>query len=420
MHKQGLIRYLSPVHSPMLCTAVYMKKYNGVSDKIAAISPCIAKANEFEATGYVHYNVTLKKLYEYIANNGISLPREAPVFDHAESALGRLYSAPGGLKENVEFYLGKKLRIDQAEGTDIVYKALDLFSSKSDNKLPAIFDVLNCAEGCNLGTGCSHERDRFDASTIMNEGRQAVLNSMDRAKYDKLFKEYDAKLKLNDFIRNYTPVNIRQHSVSREQIEQGFTALNKFDEKHKKFDCGACGCNSCHDMARQIVLGFNIPSNCLLKEQDEAKEEREKIVKFQDSNMVNVTKILNDNVEIKSLSDEIITLMKNVNEAIEGYSKMSKDIAAIARSINLISLNASIEAARAGEQGKAFGVVAEEVRMLANNSQETVSQATEISAQAAESIDAINDKVDSIYKAINTSHTDINNVYKDMQSLSLK
>jgi len=53
MHKNELLKHLSPVHSPMLCTAVYMQKYEKVGTKIAALSPCVAKAHEFEATGIV-------------------------------------------------------------------------------------------------------------------------------------------------------------------------------------------------------------------------------------------------------------------------------------------------------------------------------------------------------------------------------
>lgn len=78
---------------------------------------------------------------------------------------------------------------------------------------------------------------------------------------------------------------------------------------------------------------------------------------------------------ILSLTDEI----ENATSVIDQLAVSSENIngildviTGIAEKTNLLALNAAIEAARAGEHGRGFAVVAEEVRNLAQRSQESV------------------------------------------------
>ena len=412
-HGQGLIKYLSPVHSPMLCTAIYMKRYEHINDSIAALSPCIAKSHEFEATGYVQYNVTLKKLFKYISDNDIDLPNKSSGFDHAESAFGRLYSMPGGLKENIEFYFGKTLRVDQAEGPQVVYEALEAFSEEGEGSLPAIFDVLNCAEGCNIGTGVEHNYSRFKAHAIMDKGRQAVLKEYDAEQYDKLLREYDSMLRIEDFLRRYMPVTVKQYNLSEQAIEKGFEALNKTTEIQRTFDCGACGCDSCRDMAKRIVMGDNIPANCIQKLTDEIMG----VLEIATSNINSANLLVEDITDIKNKSSKMNSSLETLNAAITKYTKISDAITSIATHTNLIALNASIEAARAGVHGKAFSVVAEEVRTLAGKSKIVVSDSEYISHQALEAIDTINDLITSVVKSYDKAYISISIINQSLNNI---
>lgn len=101
-----------------------------------------------------------------------------------------------------------------------------------------------------------------------------------------------------------------------------------------------------------------------------AHEISKKAVSLKDSSFAFQSEADQTRFAIKETMDGALEKAKEVDK----IKTLAEAILQISAQTNLLALNAAIESARAGEAGKGFSVVAEEIRKLAENSQNTVKE----------------------------------------------
>lgn len=94
----------------------------------------------------------------------------------------------------------------------------------------------------------------------------------------------------------------------------------------------------------------------------------DKVMRLKEQGMHSVRDLVERAKATRQASSDIQTVLDEANASAEKIQQASDMIRQIADQTNLLALNAAIEAARAGESGRGFTVVAEEIRKLAEQS----------------------------------------------------
>ena len=469
-----LIPKLVPIQSPLMCAAIYAKKYLKLPDKLAFISPCIAKRDEIrdpKNKGYVSYNVTFDHLARYAREHGV---KATPAKNEIEYGLGSIYPMPGGLKENVYWFCGEEVFIRQIVGEKHAYHFLEDYKNRvlGGKALPFMVDALNCAQGCIYGTGVEEEKTKSDdilyelqkikaASKSAQRSSAWARNAAPQQRLKNLNRQF-ARLDISDFIREYTDKSKGNEIQTPNQAELNdiFADMNKTKKELQHINCSACGYNTCTDMATAIYNGCNNKDSCVHYIKSVVEEENRRVQEISDAmerkneeisqkneaiarmvaeangefgtlNM-SISEMLDGNnnsaeestsismamAEVIDFCDDMKKSFEEIHALLEQLGGNNENITKVASKTNLLSLNASIEAARAGEVGKGFAVVAQEIKMLSDVSKGAADDSNKNKESIVAAMNRLIENSQNLMKVVDDVNERINNLAASTQEIA--
>ncbi len=119
--------------------------------------------------------------------------------------------------------------------------------------------------------------------------------------------------------------------------------------------------------------------------------------------------------DICKATEEKLQSAIDESKQVQQINELTKAILDIADQTSLLSLNASIEAARAGEFGRGFSVVADEIRSLADNSEQTALQIQDITKNV---IVSVNNLCESANEVLSFMDTHVKDTYQKLIQMS--
>ena len=208
-----------------------------------------------------------------------------------------------------------------------------------------------------------------------------------------------------------------QSAQASNQVAQVIAGMaNGAEMQMKAVDDTASVINQMTQGVQQIAANANMVSGTSEKSAGSAQKGSQAIEKAI-AQMGNIEKTVTRSAQV----------VAKLGERSKEIGQIVDTISGIAGQTNLLALNAAIEAARAGEQGRGFAVVADEVRKLAEQSQDAAKQIagliTEIQKDTDSAVIAMEDGTNEVHigaKVVNDAGQAFEDIFRSINEVSVQ
>ncbi len=299
VHYPKLTPHLVPTASPMTVHARSARQ-RFPEARIVYVGPCTAKKWERQQSwGDTDLVLTFQEVYRGLRNNGISLGSQRPVApDISGSATARQFPLVNGWEKtwSGDDIQGKTWAISGFQ------ECIDFLESMQAGRIQGQWaNLMICPGGCLGGPGWND----YDKVFV----RQSRL-------MDRIFSHQGGERPdwiPVDHTRSFAPAELERQTPSEQDIQDVLRSSGK-SSLRDQIDCGACGYDSCRELAEAVLQGKAQLDMCIPSSRTQAETMSNIIIKATPNGIV----VVDPEMRILSINPAAENMFQCSEQALKG------------------------------------------------------------------------------------------------------